>query len=93
MLYRLFVRSSCAEVASNGQCTRTQNTQCVSCVADRSGPSCDMLMTQFTLDTDYDSFTEEDGQKFAEQMASLLNVDPSEGIFNLYMKRGCADES
>jgi hypothetical protein len=40
-----------------------------------------MLATQFTLDTDYDSFTEEDGQQFAEQMATVLNVEPSQGIY------------
>lgn len=39
------------------------------------------MRAKFTLDANYDEFTDADGAAFASQMAAILGVDPSEGMW------------
>lgn len=71
---------SCAELAANSKCTPESDITCASCPDGRSGQACDRVGAKFTLDANYDDFTDADGEAFASQMAAILGVDPSEGM-------------
>ena len=72
--------TSCATLAPNGQCTATSNTKCASCPEGVSGSACDMTTIKYTLNADYNSFTDADGEAFAKQMATILDVDPADSM-------------